>query len=79
VARSYTPRWYREDGDDVFYTWRARLVAVPIICGLVGLLWLDHLLFDSTRLANVIATLLDVGLMFCAWVLVLGRLNNDAN
>jgi len=40
---------------------------------------LDHLLFDSTRLANIIATLLMVPTLFLACVLVMGRLTNDAN
>jgi len=78
-VRSDGPRWYRKDGDDTIFTWRARLVSLPITCGLVGLLRLDDLLFDSTRLANVIATVLCTGLMLCALVLVMGRLTNDAN
>src|SRR5262249_54738125 len=71
------PRWYREDGDDVIYTWRARLVAIPVICGLAGLTWLDHLLFDSTRLANVIATVLAVALLYSKWILVVGRMSDE--
>lgn len=66
-------------GDDTIYTWRARLVSIPIICGLIGLLWLDQLLFDSSRLANVIATVLGLVITFFACVLVMGRLTNDAN
>lgn len=72
-------RWYRQDGDDTIYTWRARLVAIPGICALAGLLRLDDFLFDSTRLGNVIGTLLLVPTLFLGCVLVLGRLTNDAN
>ena len=72
-------KWYRESGDDTIYTWRARLVSIPIICGLVGLLRLDDFLFDSTRLGNVIGTVLLVPTLFFGLVLIIGRLTNDAD
>jgi K+-transporting ATPase A subunit len=56
----------------------ARLVAIPILAGLVGLMWLDHVLFDSTGVAGVIGLVLFVAITFFAWVLVVGR-STDAD
>jgi hypothetical protein len=67
------------DGDDIIFTWRYRLMAIPIICGLVGLFWLDDFLFGDTRLASVIATVLGMATIYFACVLVMGRLSDNAD
>jgi hypothetical protein len=77
VRLDVSSRWYREDGDDVYYTWRARLVAIPILAVLVCLMWLDNVLFDSTGVAGVVGLVLFVAIMFFAWVLVVGRVSSD--